>query len=83
MPIVAPPVGGVVDVLIDGQTGLFVPVGDAQSTARVVLSLLQDRNLRMRLGSNGHELIAASFSESAAIDRLLRIYQKVSRIPAK
>ena len=83
VPIVAPSVGGVVDVLIDGQTGLTVPVGDAQSTARVLLHLLQDQHLRARLGVNGRDLIAASFSESAAIDRLLRIYEKVSRRPAK
>jgi len=82
VPIVAPPVGGVVDVLINGQTGLTVPVGDAESTARVLLSLLQDQHLRARLGVNGRELVAARFSESAAIDRLLRIYEKVGRSPA-
>ena len=81
VPIVAPPVGGVVDVLLDGQTGLTVPVGDAQSTARVLLSLLHDRHLRTSLGANGRKLVAARFSESVAIDRLLRIYEKVSRRP--
>jgi len=82
VPIVAPSVGGVVDVLLDGLTGLTVPVGDAQSTARVLLILLQDRHLRTSLGANGRRLVAASFSESAAIDRLLGIYEKVSRRPA-
>ena len=81
VPIVAPPVGGVVDVLLDGQTGLTVPVGDTQSTARVLLSLLHDRHLRTSLGANGRKLVAARFSESVAIDRLLRIYEKVSRRP--
>ena len=83
VPIVAPPVGGVVDVLLDGQTGLTVPVGDTQLTARVLLSLLHDRHLRTSLGANGRKLVAASFSESVAIDRLLKIYEKVGRRPVK
>jgi glycosyltransferase involved in cell wall biosynthesis len=79
VPIVATQVGGVTDVLIDGATGLAVPVADVAATAEALQQLLRDPARRQRMGAHGRELVTTRFSESAAISRLLGIYASVAR----
>lgn len=78
VPLVATRVGGVPDVLVEGQTGFGVGVGDAEATADAITALLKDRLLRERFGSAAREAVVKRFSETAAIDRLLALYQQVS-----
>lgn len=79
VPLVATMVGGVADVLRVGDTGLDVPVGDSDATARAILRLLLDRALRERLGTAGRELVIHRFSEAAAIQRLDDLYRNPRR----
>jgi glycosyltransferase involved in cell wall biosynthesis len=79
IPLVATPVGGVPDVLVEGETGLGVAVGDVPGTRDAILALLRDAGLRARMGAHGRERVAARFSEEAAIARLLSIYNRVTR----
>lgn len=48
--VVATPVGAVEDVLRDGETGLLVPPGDAAALAEALRALVQDPQLRKKLG---------------------------------
>lgn len=79
VPLVATAVGGVTDILIEGVTGLSVPVADPVQTAAAIVTLLDDRNARERMGNAGHALIRERYTETAAIDRLLALYRRVSR----
>ena len=54
LPIVASAVGGVPDMLEDGVSGLLVPC-DPEATARAVLQLLKQEDLREKLGTNALE----------------------------
>ena len=54
LPIVASAVGGVPDMLEDGVSGLLVPC-DPEATARAVLQLLKQEDLREKLGANALE----------------------------
>ena len=78
VPVVATRVGGVPDVLLEGRTGLGVGVDDVSATAAALSMLLADRGLRERLGTAGRQHVVSRFSESAAIDRLLSLYARVS-----
>ncbi len=49
-PVVATRVGGVPDLLQDGETGLLVPPRDPAALAAAILDLLEDPTLRARLG---------------------------------
>lgn len=51
--VVATRVGGIVDVVLDGQTGLLVPPDDARAAALALRQCLQDPALRERLAQNG------------------------------
>jgi glycosyltransferase involved in cell wall biosynthesis len=74
--IVATPVGGVVDVLDEGVTGLTVPIGGVEATAAAVSTLLLDPGLRSRMGLAGRALVTDRYSESAAMTRLTGIYAR-------
>lgn len=78
VPIVATPVGGVPDVLVEGETGLTVPVGSVEATAAALTTLLLDPGTRSRMGMAGRALVTTRFSETAAMTRLLGLYARVS-----
>lgn len=55
IPCVVTPVGGMAELVTDGDTGLFVPTGDADAAAAAVLRLRRDPALGERLGRAGRE----------------------------
>jgi glycosyltransferase involved in cell wall biosynthesis len=67
-PVVATRVGGLPDLVTDGETGYLVPPGDAPALAATVARLLRDADLRLALGSAAR----ASVAERFAVDRLVR-----------
>ncbi len=73
-PVVAARSGGVADAVLDGETGLLVPEGDAQAAASAIGRLLGDADLRARLGARGR-LWAESHDWPGYADRILGIYR--------
>ncbi|MGZ4256566.1 MAG: glycosyltransferase family 4 protein [Gaiellaceae bacterium] len=53
LPVVATAVGGVPELVVDGETGLLVPARDAKALAQALGRLVRDRELRERLGEAG------------------------------
>ena len=56
--VVGSRVGGIPDVVSDGETGLLVPPDDAGALAEALIRVLADRALAERLGSAGHRAVA-------------------------
>ncbi len=57
VPVIATPVGGIVDFLVDGKTGLFCEVKNPQSIADQVNLLIHDKKLYKRLIINGFMMV--------------------------
>ena len=55
LPVVGSRVGGVPELVVDGETGLLVEPGDPDELAAAIGRLLADRELRRRLGDAGRE----------------------------
>ena len=51
LPVVATPVGGIPEMVLDGETGLLVPPGDDIAIATAIEKLLGDDELRTRMGA--------------------------------
>ncbi len=66
-PVIATAVGGVPEVVRDGENGLLVPAGDVEAIAAAIERLLRDDSLRARLAS-----AAAPSVEELAEPRILR-----------
>ncbi len=76
-PTVATPVGGVPDLVSEGQTGLLAPVGKPRELAARIETLLQCPDLRQELGSNLYDHARRNFSLEAMRDRHLEIYGQI------
>jgi glycosyltransferase involved in cell wall biosynthesis len=78
-PVLASSVGGLVDAVDDGVTGVLVPPGDVGALRDAVTALLGDAALRGRLGAAGRIRAMAELSFAAAGDRLVAVYDEASR----
>jgi glycosyltransferase involved in cell wall biosynthesis len=60
--VVASDVGSVGEVVVDGETGLLVPRDDPRALARAIRRLLDDAELRVRVGDAGRRLVLDRFT---------------------
>ena len=65
-PVVASAVGGLLDLVDDGVTGLLVPLGDPRALRAALERLLGDPELRERMGASARERARERFSWEAA-----------------
>jgi glycosyltransferase involved in cell wall biosynthesis len=76
-PVVATHTGGIVDMVVNGESGLMVSPGSANALAEAMWSLVADDELRGRLAAGAHAQ-ARSFTASAVVDRLEDIYRRIA-----
>ena len=76
-PVVATTIGGIVDMIVDGESGLLVPPGDEYRLAEAMTRLLNDDDLRIRLAAGAQERVRR-FTASAVVERLEAIYAHVA-----
>lgn len=76
-PVVAARVGGHGEVATDGETGLLVPPADPGALAAALNLLLQDRDLRSRMGQRGRERAVAALDKSLTNARMEAIFVDV------
>ncbi len=77
-PVVATPVGGTPEVIVDGETGLLVPPRDPRALATALRRVLEDPDLAARLGRAGRERVEREFTLDAMNARMLTIYDEVA-----
>ncbi|MCC6486132.1 MAG: glycosyltransferase [Candidatus Hydrogenedentes bacterium] len=72
-PVVASAVGGIPDILQDGETGLLVPSRDVDALAGAILRLWRDPVLRVRMSAVAREA-ASGFSLEKMVARIESVY---------
>ena len=77
--VVATTVGGLPEVVAEGETGLLVPPGDVESLAATVVSLLEDRVRREQMGLCGRIRVHERFSLDASVMHMEQLYGEVLR----
>lgn len=73
-PIVASDIGGLSEVIVDDETGLLVPPGDAGALSAAMQRLLVEPQLRERLGAAAHKR-AAEFSPAVVVPQFEQAYE--------
>ena len=76
-PIVATRVGGVPDLIVDGEHGLLVAPRDPAALAEAIGRLLDDRSLGARLGEQARERRRSEFDVEVAARRLEQLYDRL------
>ena len=74
-PVIGCRVGGVPEVVRDGETGLLVEPSSPDELAAAMLTLLRDRDLRLRMGAQAYAWTKANFSIELMATRMLELYR--------
>jgi len=74
-PVVASAVGGLLDLVADGETGLLVPPRDIPALRAALERLLGDEELRRRLGAAARQRARERFSWPAVTDATIEAYE--------
>jgi len=75
-PVVATRVGGVPEVVSDGETGILVEPENHRELARGVLTLLDDADLRARMGVRGRQRVKELFDMQDMVARVKEVYAR-------
>jgi N-acetyl-alpha-D-glucosaminyl L-malate synthase BshA len=76
VPVIATSVGGLPEVVRDGENGYLFPVGDVESMAAAAIRLLRNDELRMAFGKAGRQWALDQFDESDVVSQYRRIYRQ-------
>lgn len=79
--VVTTPVGGIPDLVIDGDNGLLVPPGDSESLAKGLLRLLESGEERARLGAAASRTVTQRYSTANALRMLDECYRQLGLTP--
>lgn len=77
LPVVATRVGGHVETVADGRTGLLVPPGEAVALADAIDGLLEDVAARRAMGAEARRRAVSLFSWDAVVDCLMGHYRQL------
>ncbi|MBI5005274.1 MAG: glycosyltransferase family 4 protein [Candidatus Lloydbacteria bacterium] len=61
LPVIGTPVGGIIDFLKDGETGLFCEVDKPESVAAQVKRLMEDKALREKISANARAMVEEKY----------------------
>jgi len=73
-PVVGASATGIVDLIIDGETGLLFPAGDVAALAEALSRMITDKALASELGHAGQERVKHEFQQQQIWEGLYREY---------
>jgi glycosyltransferase involved in cell wall biosynthesis len=76
LPVVATDVGGLSELVVDGETGILVPAADPKALAEAVERLLLDPELRRRFGTASRRRAERRFDLPRFRDAHVRLYRR-------
>jgi glycosyltransferase involved in cell wall biosynthesis len=74
-PVIATNGGGVPEIVVDGKTGLLIPVNDAPAMAEAICLLLADEQRATQMGVLGHQRVMERFTIQQSVIELTKIYE--------
>ena len=77
LPVVSTPLGGITDIVSDGETGLLVPPNDAPALARAITTLVTDKPLAERLAIAGQAYAEEHFGWDGVLAAWRKLYRDV------
>lgn len=82
-PVVATAVGGAPDIVLDGQTGILAPSGDADGLAVAITDLLQYPDKRQEFGERGREFVREKYTKERLCTDMEKLYGELLSAHAK
>jgi glycosyltransferase involved in cell wall biosynthesis len=77
-PVIATRGGGATEIVVDGVSGLLVPMKNPEALANAMRKLLADQGLRVRIGSAGRQRVEDAFRIEATAAKISKVYSELS-----
>ncbi|CAN5485391.1 N-acetyl-alpha-D-glucosaminyl L-malate synthase BshA [soil metagenome] len=77
VPVIATRIGGIPEVVADGETGFLSEVGDVEKMSKDVMKFLNDEEMRLTFGKKARELAVSRYSSSMIVPQYINFYEKV------
>jgi N-acetyl-alpha-D-glucosaminyl L-malate synthase BshA len=77
VPVIGTRSGGLPEVVVDGETGYLLPVGDVEAMATQALTILTNDGLRRRMGAAARELAVSRFDVARVVPQYREMYERV------
>jgi glycosyltransferase involved in cell wall biosynthesis len=78
-PVVATAAPGTTEIVVDGETGLLVPIGNPPLLARALRDVIRDPALAARLGEAGRARVETRFRADSMVAQFAELYENVAR----
>jgi glycosyltransferase involved in cell wall biosynthesis len=75
--VVSTRVGGIADIVVEGETALLADVNDTQTYCDHLLRLVEDDALRLRMGSNSSKHVLQKFSYQRLMNDMSQLYYQL------
>jgi glycosyltransferase involved in cell wall biosynthesis len=75
-PVVSTRLAGIPELVVDGQTGILLPPGDATALAKALEQLMRDPELRLRFGDAGRARIEQHFQIEQTVAPLVQMLER-------
>ena len=74
LPVIGSRIGGIPEVIKDGETGILLPPDDVDALVSALLSLIIDRDKRVNMGKSGRIFVKSNYLWDKNVDMLLSHY---------
>jgi glycosyltransferase involved in cell wall biosynthesis len=74
-PIVASSVGGIIDLVKNGDNGILVPPKDSDALEEAILKLIRNKNLAQKLGKNGKARVYPEYDTFVMVRQIEDLYE--------
>lgn len=77
VPVIATRIGGIPEVVTDGETGFLSDIGDTEKMSDDVMKLLKDEDMRIAFGEKARESAISRYSSDLIIPQYITFYEKI------
>ncbi len=77
VPVIATRIGGIPEVVTDGETGFLSDIGDTEKMSDDVMKLLKDEAMRVEMGAKARESAISRYSSDLIIPHYITFYEKI------
>jgi glycosyltransferase involved in cell wall biosynthesis len=78
LPVISTAIGGIPEMIVENETGILVPAGDAAALARAIEKVIVDLPFARQLGENGQKRAGELFSIEKNARSLIRIFEELA-----
>jgi len=79
VPVVASKVGGIKEIISDGQDGLLIEPRDPSAIAKAIQMLMSNKELKGKIAEGGRQKVISYFNIKRVINEIEDVYYKITR----